>query len=413
MINWSQLRRKMSSILIHITCSCFIRIGLILYGFIHDQIFQVKYTDVDYRVFTDGSVYMSEGRSPFLRDGYRYSPVFAFLLIPNVILFQVFGKILFSVFDVLTGWYIHRLLTRCKVSDSVAIQCAMMWLYNPLPLIVSTRGSSDSIVTWLIIAMVLLLVDDKMKSAGLMLGIVCHIKIFPVVYVPIIYLYLRNDINCPFWSWDLWNPFTKRRMEFFSLLVISFSLLTGYSYHLYGKRYLDEAWLYHIKRKDLQHNFSIYFYLYKLIPVSGHHLLSGAAFIPQVSSLMWTSKKVIDCKSRDEISSVLFLSLFIQTFLFVSLNKVITSQYFLWYLCLFPLIVPNLSLNSSDYLKMFSLWFSSQLLWLLPAYLYEFQRVESCLFWTWIASIIFLFVNISIIFRISNSFNSVTVCKQE
>lgn len=403
----------MSSILVHIICSCFIRIGLILYGFIHDQIFQVKYTDVDYRVFTDGAVYMSEGRSPFLRDGYRYSPVFAFLLIPNVLLFQVFGKILFSVFDVLTGWYIHRILTRCKVSDSLAVQCAMIWLYNPLPLVVSTRGSSDSIVTWLLMALVLLLVEDKMKSAGFVLGIVCHVKIFPIVYVPIIYLYLRNDIRSQFWNWDLWNPFTKRRLEFILFAILSFSLLTGYSHHLYGKRYLDEAWLYHIKRKDMQHNFSVYFYLYKLIPVSGHHILSVAAFIPQIISLLWSSKKVIDCNSREEISSVLFLSLFKQTFLFVSLNKVITSQYFLWYLCLFPLIVPKLELTPRDFLKMFSWWFSSQLLWLLPAYLYEFQRIESCLFWTWVASLIFLFVNISIIFKISNSFNSVTVCKQE
>lgn len=402
-----------SEIFVHIVCSCFIRVGLILYGFIHDQIFQVKYTDVDYRVFTDGAVYMIEGRSPFLREGYRYSPVFAFLLIPNVILFQVFGKILFSIFDVLTGWYIYRILQRCNFPLSTSVRCAMMWLYNPLPLVVSTRGSSDSIVTWLILYAILMLVEDRVKLSGFIIGVVCHVKIFPIIYLPAIYLFLRDEVGTTITSWSLWNPFTKRRIQFLSFTIFSFSLLTGYSYHLFGKRYLDEAWLYHIKRKDTQHNFSVYFFLYKLIPASKHHWLSAVAFIPQGLSLLWSALNVVNCKSRGEMSSVLFLVMFTQTFLFVSLNKVITSQYFLWYLCLFPLIAPQLDLTTKDYLKLFTLWFSSQLLWLLPAYLYEFQRIESCLFWTWIASIIFLLVNLFVMIKIAKSFKNVPICKQE
>lgn len=415
----------MSSILVHIVCSCFIRISLILYGSIHDQVFTVKYTDIDYRVFTDGSVYMAEGRSPFLRDGYRYSPLFAFLLLPNVILFESFGKLLFSFFDLLTGWFIHRILSKCSVpdrilskcsvsdrilskctvTDSMAVHCAMMWLYNPLPLVVSTRGSSDSIVTSFILAMILLLLQDRIILAGLVLGTVSHVKIFPVIYLPVIFLFLRKDVSCRMQSWSLWNPFSKKRLHFFLSAAFSFTLFTGLSYHLYGKRYLDEAWLYHIRRKDTQHNFSIYFYLYKVVPTPQHYIVSLAAFVPQMVSLAWSSRRILYCETREQMSTLLFLTLFIQTFLFVSLNKVITSQYFLWYLSLFPLTVPCLHLNSSDYLTMFTCWFTSQLLWLLPAYLYEFQKIQSALFWTWISSVVFLIVNLCLTIKIARSFN--------
>lgn len=397
---------KMSSILVHIVCSCFIRIALILYGFIHDQVFTVKYTDIDYRVFTDGSVYMAEGRSPFLRDGYRYSPIFAFLLLPNVILFEAFGKLLFSLFDLLTGWFIYRILSKCHVNQSIALHSAMIWLYNPLPLVVSTRGSSDSIVTSFILATIFFLIQDRIIFAGLLLGSVCHVKIFPLLYLPVIFFFLRKDVISPIQDLTLWNPFSKKRIQFFLFATISFTLLTGYSYHLYGKRYLDEAWFYHIGRKDTQHNFSVYFYLYKLIPSSQHHILSLVAFVPQFISLAWSLRNIFHCETREEMSTLLFLVLFMQTFLFVSLNKVITSQYFLWYLSLFPLIVPNLHLKPSDYFNMFIWWFTSQLLWLLPAYLYEYQKIQSALFWTWISSVIFLIVNLCLMIKIANSFDS-------
>ena len=57
----------------------------ILYGEWHDAHVVVKYTDVDYRVFTDAAAIVAEGGSPFDRATYRYSPILAYLLIPNVI----------------------------------------------------------------------------------------------------------------------------------------------------------------------------------------------------------------------------------------------------------------------------------------------------------------------------------------
>lgn len=45
-----------------------------------------------------------------------------------------------------------------------------------------------------------------------------------------------------------------------------------------------------------------------------------------------------------------------QTFVFVAYNKVCTSQYFLWYLSLLPLVLPTLQLSKYDAITSLALW---------------------------------------------------------
>jgi phosphatidylinositol glycan class M len=52
-----------------------LRLVLLLYGHVQDQLMAVKYTDVDYDVYTDAAREMAEGHSPFERTTYRYTPV--------------------------------------------------------------------------------------------------------------------------------------------------------------------------------------------------------------------------------------------------------------------------------------------------------------------------------------------------
>jgi GPI mannosyltransferase 1 subunit M len=59
------------------------RLLLIAWGEWQDRIAFVRYTDVDYDVLTDGAVLMFNGKSPFDRATYRYTPLLALLMIPN------------------------------------------------------------------------------------------------------------------------------------------------------------------------------------------------------------------------------------------------------------------------------------------------------------------------------------------
>lgn len=76
--------------------SAILRVVLIVYGEWQDTHMEVRYTDIDYMVFSDAASLMASGKSPFQRSTYRYSPLLAFLLVPNTILHRSWGKFIFS-----------------------------------------------------------------------------------------------------------------------------------------------------------------------------------------------------------------------------------------------------------------------------------------------------------------------------
>ena len=72
-----------------------------------DSMSEVKFTDVDYRVFTDAARHIYKDGSPYDRHTYRYTPLLAWMLIPNVNVSPLFGKFLFCGFDIIAGHLIY------------------------------------------------------------------------------------------------------------------------------------------------------------------------------------------------------------------------------------------------------------------------------------------------------------------
>jgi len=59
-------------------------------------------------------------------------------------------------------------------------------LLNPLTIVLSTRGSSDIIVLFLVLVTLRLLVSERILLGGLVYGLSVHFKIYPIIYsVPI------------------------------------------------------------------------------------------------------------------------------------------------------------------------------------------------------------------------------------
>ena len=74
----------------------FLRLCLVAFGEWQDSHMPVKYTDVDYGVYTDAARLVVDGRSPYERTTFRYTPVLAWILTPAVLPgCAVFGKLLF------------------------------------------------------------------------------------------------------------------------------------------------------------------------------------------------------------------------------------------------------------------------------------------------------------------------------
>ena len=73
-----------------------LRLLFIAFGEWQDAHMEVRYTDIDYQVFSDAAALLAKGRSPFERETYRYSPLLALFLVPNVLLHPAWGKLFFS-----------------------------------------------------------------------------------------------------------------------------------------------------------------------------------------------------------------------------------------------------------------------------------------------------------------------------
>lgn len=388
-----------------------IRLFAVFYSELHDShIDHIKFTDIDYHVFTNGSQLIVNGLSPYEDEEYRYSPIVALFFIPNIYICWCFGKFILILIDILCGLYLFILNLYQGGNRINSKLCVISWLFNPITIAISTRGSFEPVVTVLILSMIYMLVRGKEVYAGILFGLSMHLKLYPVIYTLTIYLYLNK-------SKALFKDRSRNillqlrpnsiQLKFFTSCGLSFVLATYLSYTIYGIKYIDQSFLYHVNRKDLKHNFSIYFFLYYLFP-SHQSALRSIAFVPQMLAIFIVSIKYRTDSSVDAAIRLrkLFFGFFCETFLFVSLNKVCTSQYFCWYLIFVPLVIDNIRISTKEKYKIGRNWLLAQAVWLFCAYMFEYQGLSNAFLVTGLASFVFLLTNLMIIFKLSKNFTA-------
>lgn len=184
-----------------VTCivSFLLRILFMFYGEWQDATMVVKYTDIDYEVFTDAARHVTMGNSPYARATYRYTPLLAWILVSNITIHKAFGKLVFVVCDILAGYLIVLILKSQGNAEFRAVKYSWFWFFNPLTITVSTRGNAESLLALLVLATFYFVLKERSNVSAIFFGISVHFKIYPIIYALPLYLtvgwYARGKEN--------------------------------------------------------------------------------------------------------------------------------------------------------------------------------------------------------------------------
>ncbi|CAN6668208.1 GPI mannosyltransferase 1 [Trichomonascus vanleenenianus] len=390
-----------------ILASVVLRLAFFYWGLYQDTHMDLRFTDIDYFVFTDASRFVANGGSPYDRETYRYTPLLAWLLWPTNYWFS-FGKFLFAAGDIVAGYLILRLFRIRGVPEQKAVLYSSIWLLNPMVCTISTRGSSEGLLGAMVISVVWAVYSKRFIAGGLLAGLSVHFKLYPIIYVPTILWATDSSPPCRLLPGPIGRFLNRDRMLFGVSSAALFLALHMSMYSVYGMEYVEHTYTYHLRRLDHRHNFSPYstllymssspvasvlaepqsFYSSVVKPI----LLkpSAWAFIPQLS-LSGLILPLAFAK-RDLIKTM-----FLQTVVFVTFNKVCTSQYFMWYMVLVPFYGPGFfgaSRRRKSIVAFFVLlWVVAQALWINEAYKLEFLGESTFYPGLYVVTLLFFAVN--------------------
>ncbi|GAK62318.1 glycosyltransferase family 50 protein [Moesziomyces antarcticus] len=218
--------------------------------------------------------------------------------------------------------------------------------------------------------------------APTLLGLATHLKLFPVIYaVPVLAHLYRSTVTAYAperrASLSLWTRHAAG-IQFGFVAFYAFMAANVAAWAVWGTPFIEHTFLYHLRRADHRHNFSPYFlgtYL-SLFAAPAHdgsvveRVLASPllSFLPQLSVVVALGYLL---GKRDVVAAMTA-----QTIAFVAFNKVCTSQYFLWFLWLLPLVWPSLKVGRIETGVAVAAWVSGQALWLSQAYQLEFQAKQ-------------------------------------
>ncbi|CAH8506613.1 unnamed protein product [Schistosoma intercalatum] len=321
---------------------------------------QLRFTDVDYDVFSDAAQAFVAGENIYIeRPTYRYSPLIAVFLAPGYWLFsdgkysvtdrkevnissdfvdlsvepqfrsskhitlpslaRLWGKLLFITADLICGCIQYRIIQdkqflnslpnpntvnrnkkirRSSISfnaDQLALYLvSFSWLFNPVTSVVSARGNADGLQSCVVLACLCCILNRRIIPAGFLYGLSIHLRIFPIIYAPSIYLWLTMTDNSHNKDNQKKNETsTQQSQSVFSILfklpnrnhylfgiscLLSLTILTGLCYLYFGGMlFLQQAYFYHFTRSDFKHNFAPHFL--------SVYLLSGKKWIAEKQTL--------------------------------------------------------------------------------------------------------------------------------
>mgnify|MGYP001810881061 CR=1 FL=1 len=109
-----------------------------------------------------------------------------------------------------------------------------LWFYNPITVVISSRGSAESIMSFLVLAFVYYFKLKRSFTSGIFYGLAIHFKIYPLAYGLLILAYylsrtLENkkklnavDLAAAVFDWEL--------LKFGAGAFIALALPTAYYY---------------------------------------------------------------------------------------------------------------------------------------------------------------------------------------